>query len=61
MFPSKTIVVNGKWCTKHKYEIYWEEENKRTTSSSGNYEGYDVILLMLNSKIKKFNNKKRNT
>jgi hypothetical protein len=30
-------------------------------SVNGNYEGYDVILLMLNSKIKKFNNKKRNT
>jgi hypothetical protein len=30
-------------------------------SVNGNYEGYDVILLMLNSKIKKCNNKKRNT
>jgi hypothetical protein len=30
-------------------------------SVNGNYEEYDVILLMLNSKIKKCNNKKRNT
>jgi DNA-binding HxlR family transcriptional regulator len=39
-----------KCCTKCKYGNYWEEENKRTTSSTGNancsFEGYDALLLM---------------
>jgi hypothetical protein len=54
-----------KWCTKHKYESIGKKKIKELPvlqeSVNGNYEGYDVILLMLNSKIKKFNNKKRNT
>jgi hypothetical protein len=53
-----------KWCTKHKYESIGKKKIKELPvlqeSVNGNYEGYDVILLMLNSKIKKFN-KKRNT
>ena len=46
MFPTKTI-VSGKSSTKHKYEIYWEEEIKELPVLQETLliiEGYGILL-----------------